>query len=302
MPTTATATASASATSGVRIDRARRSDLDVFLSLLSTTAPGEPVPPTVAQSLYPPPGPPFTHGTTLCLVARDADRQPVGALLGGIPRWVYQHELCRADRRLPLVLEHRVASIHAVALHPAHRRQGIARKLTRAAERRFRDAGFSLSVLEHAPALTGLYTRLGYHAGDSQLILAMPYGNLLGQQYETLLSAVKPLAPGVSVVTVPGAPARIVSGIIPGCHCPRRGRPPPAEPAPSQPSSHRSGRRPARISQTTTTDPTHALAGERPDITRSSSVAMACTSRFRPWCPASVPLSRRAATHARGHR
>ncbi|MET7309821.1 hypothetical protein ABZS68_22745, partial [Streptomyces sp. NPDC005571] len=42
---------------------------------------------------------------------------------------------------------------------------------------------------------------------------------------------------------------------------------------PSQPSSHRSGRHPARISQTTTTDPTQALAGERPDITRSSSVA-----------------------------
>ncbi|WP_425472858.1 GNAT family N-acetyltransferase [Streptomyces botrytidirepellens] len=128
-----------------------------------------------------------------------------------------------SGRQLSAALARRIFNIHTIAVAPGCRRQGIARKLIRSAERRARESGFQLAVLEHQPELTGFYTRLGYHAGDSRLLIAMPRRNLLSQCYG-LLTAAKPLTAQVSVVDVPGAPARIVSGLLPGTDLPESAR------------------------------------------------------------------------------
>ncbi|MGP4004816.1 GNAT family N-acetyltransferase [Streptomyces sp. 8N706] len=210
-PTTGPATASP-----VRIGDARPADTGTYLPLIAATTPGHPLPTNLGQVLSLRPGPPLSHGPILCLVAKNTHQHTVGALLGGVPKWVYEHPLC-ARTALPRFLKSRIAAIHAVAVHPNHRGQGIARKLIRAAERRFRQAGYQLLTLEHPPELTTFYEGLGY-LSDTKLIMKLPGEDLLGQQSNGLRSAAKPLSSRVEIVHIPGAPARIVSGILPGCH------------------------------------------------------------------------------------
>ncbi|MEU6071902.1 GNAT family N-acetyltransferase [Streptomyces sp. NPDC047082] len=215
MPTPALVGSPPPARSEVAIDAARPADEAAFHALIVSTTPGVPVPLAVASVVHLQPGPPFTHGTTLALVARTPDSpQPAGALLAGIPKWVYEHEMC-AGTLLPTVLSRLVFTIHGVAVAPHARGRGIARKLIRAAERRAREADFTLATLEHQPNLTGFYTRLGYHTGDRQLIIALTRNHFLGQVFGGMHTASKPLAPHVRVMDVPGAPARIVTGMLP---------------------------------------------------------------------------------------
>jgi GNAT superfamily N-acetyltransferase len=198
----------------VRIDDARLTDQSPFLSLLSTATPDEPMPLAVHMALFLEPGPPLSHGDALCLIARDAHHRPVGALIGGVPRWVYENPHC-AEYPVRDQLASRVAIIHGMAVHPDHRRQGIARKLIRAAERRFAHAGYRLLTLQHTPDRAPVYAKLGFRSSD-MLLINLPGGNLLTQQFGTMRSAARPLATDVDLVTVPGAPAPVVSGILPG--------------------------------------------------------------------------------------
>ncbi|MEU2357737.1 GNAT family N-acetyltransferase [Streptomyces misionensis] len=206
--------ASPEPTPPVRIGRARFRDLDAVCDLLSLVSPGEAVPRTVPVALSLPPGR-LTHGDCLCLTARLGDRI-VGVLMASPPRWTETHPL-----RIELVRS--VLYIGGVAVAPDCRGRGIASELLRAAEQHSRAAGLRLITLEHPPGLTGFYTRHGYTAGQERLLVALPDGvqvrKMPGHQ-----SAVKPLALRVGLTEVPGAPARVVTGLLPGCAVPPSAR------------------------------------------------------------------------------
>ncbi|MFI1203544.1 GNAT family N-acetyltransferase [Streptomyces sp. NPDC020883] len=207
------------------IDAARPADQDAFLSLVGLATPGTPVPESITGAIHLPLCPPLTHGTALALVARTPHSpHPVGALIGGIPQWVFAHPLCVERKVLPKLLSSLVFTISAVAVTPGARGQGIGRKLIRSAERRAREANFALVTLEHEPVLGDFYTRLGYHTGDRQLVIALTSCDLLGQEFDGLHTAYKGLTPNIRVVEVPGAPARIVSGMLPGSTLPASAR------------------------------------------------------------------------------
>jgi len=197
--------------SPVRVDNARLADTDAYLQLIAMATPGQPAPPAIARDLTLPPDYLLTHGR-VCLVVRDTHRHPIGALLASVPHWVHEHPAC-AGTPLPGLLQHLVVAINAIAVHPDHRQQGLARKLIRAAERRLTHTGYQLITLEHAPPLSPFYDKLGY-LSDPHLLMTLPKGNLLAVYTTGLLSAVKPLTGEIDVVRVPGAPARIVSGIL----------------------------------------------------------------------------------------
>jgi len=166
------------------------------------------------------PGPPFTHGPAMLLTAHlPGHAEPVGALVGGVPNWIYTHPL-NTSGNLAAVLSPLVFTIHTVAVRPEARGQGIGRKLIRAAERRAAQAGYTLATLEHEPDLAAFYTRLGYRTGQRKMIIALSPQDLCGMKYDDLWAAAKPLAAHVRIVDIPGAPAPIVSGMVPGSTLP----------------------------------------------------------------------------------
>ncbi|MEU6070627.1 N-acetyltransferase [Streptomyces sp. NPDC047082] len=213
----------------VKVEPLKSADSAEFCDLLALATPGEPLPREMEAAAFLSPGrPPFTHGPALCLTAStNSSDRPVGALIASFPDWVYTHPLCAASPYLGVLLKQHVIKIYAIAVHPDHRNQGIARALLDLAERRARRYRFTLSILEHERRnnLTGFYEHLGYTVADNQLIIAVPGGDLLGQllprRYKT---AAKPLRPTVRVLTVPGAPAPIVSGLWSGCEIPPTAR------------------------------------------------------------------------------
>ncbi|KNE78794.1 GNAT family N-acetyltransferase [Streptomyces xinghaiensis] len=208
----------------VRIVPARRADIGPYFDLIDLATPGRPRPPGLDRvlSLLPAP-PPLSHGPFLCLTARDRNDRVVGALLAGPPRWAFEHPLYTDVPELSLFLQECVTAVYAMAVDPAHRRRGIARRLLRAAERRFREAGYLLATLEHGTDLSGFYTHLGYTC-DPMLLINLPGDPLLGQTTSEGNSAVKPLHPQVRLHQVPGAPARIISGLLPGTDIPPTAR------------------------------------------------------------------------------
>ncbi|MFJ6438715.1 GNAT family N-acetyltransferase [Streptomyces sp. NPDC091416] len=198
----------------VRIGRARWRDLDAVSDLLSLVNPGEPVPNTIPLALSLPPGR-LTHGHCLCLTAR-VGGSIAGVLMASPPNWTETHRLRGA-------LVRSVLYIGGVAVAPDFRERGIASALLRAAEHHSRLAGLRLLTLEHPPGLTGFYDRRGYRAGQERLLVALPDG-LQVRKMPGHLSAVKSLALGVGLTEVPGAPADIVTGLLPGCEVPPSAR------------------------------------------------------------------------------
>lgn len=199
----------------IRIGRARFRDVDSFVDLLSLVNPGHPVPPLVSTALALRPGR-LTHGDCLCLVARSGERA-VGALMASPPRWIDAHPL-----RSSLVRS--VLYIGGVAVADGWRGQGIASALLNMSEQHSRHAGLRLLTLEHPPAMTAFYTRLGYSAGQERLIVALPGPALQERKMPGHLSAVKRLNLGVGLAEVPGAPANIVTDLLPGCSLPASAR------------------------------------------------------------------------------
>jgi GNAT superfamily N-acetyltransferase len=206
--------ASRDSTSPVRIGRARFRDLDPVSDLLSLVSPGEPVPSMVPVALSLPPGR-LTHGDCLCLTARVGNRI-AGVLMASPPRWTETHPLRAA-------LVRSVLYIGGVAVAPDYRKRGIASELLRAAEHHSRLAGLRLLTLEHPPGLTGFYNQRGYTAGQERLLVALPDGVQV-RKMPGHRSAVKPLALGVGLTEVPGAPAGVVTGLLPGCAVPPSAR------------------------------------------------------------------------------
>ncbi|MFF3256988.1 GNAT family N-acetyltransferase [Actinacidiphila glaucinigra] len=206
----------------VRIEAAVPADTHDYFELLMTALPDSQL--DVPEMLLHLPPMEFTHGPALCLVARDTRTgNVVGALLGAVPVWIDEHPLT-LPFTLPGVLlgalmADNIAETIAVAVDPAHRRQGIARNLITTAEQHFRDAGFKLAALHHAPALADFYARLGYHSCQRLLILT-PSGDMFGQGPKDGFIGAKPLRPSVDIVTMPHAPGPIVTGLFRGCVLP----------------------------------------------------------------------------------
>ncbi|MFJ8752020.1 GNAT family N-acetyltransferase [Streptomyces sp. NPDC102441] len=168
----------------------------------------------VAVALSFPPGR-LTHGDCLCLIAT-VGGQIVGALMASPPNWTERHPL-RGE------LVRSVLYIGGVAVAHDHRDRGIASTLLCAAEQHSRSAGLRLLTLEHPSALTGFYARHGYTAGQDRLLVALP-GGVQVRKMPGHQTAVKPLAFGVGIAQVPGAPAGIVTGLLKGCDVPPSAR------------------------------------------------------------------------------
>ncbi|ATM24516.1 hypothetical protein SMD44_p10017 (plasmid) [Streptomyces alboflavus] len=195
----------------IPIESASFRDLDAFCELVSLVDPGQPVPLSVPIALSLRPGR-LTHGHCLCLVAR-VDGKVAGALIASPPRWADEHPL-RASLGIGVLY------IAAVSVFPKYRSQGIASRLLRAAERHSRMAGVRLLTLEHPPGLTGFYTRHGFTAGQERMLVVLPNG-VQERKMPGHLSAVKPIAEGVRLAQVPGAPAPLVTGLLTrGCEIP----------------------------------------------------------------------------------
>ncbi|MFD6334874.1 GNAT family N-acetyltransferase [Streptomyces niveus] len=209
--------------SGVRVNETRPEDSGVFCDVLALATPGEPVSRAVAMAPRLKLGPPLTHGLTMCLTARTSDGQTVGALIASTPRWIFEHPAL-SGTVIPELVYDRVISIHGVAVHPGHRRQGVARKLIRSAERRARDAGYRVVILEHPKSLTGFYSRLGYDAGNAEHVLSLPQLRMVAQSATPLLCAAVPLTKEIHLTGVPGFPSRIICGLLPGTRLPATAR------------------------------------------------------------------------------
>nr|BEK71345.1 hypothetical protein KPHV_85720 [Kitasatospora purpeofusca] len=200
----------------VTIRPAVHQDTSDFLSLLAPADPTNPAPYAYARLvLATPRGGPLTHGRYLNLIAHAADGTPVGALAGGTPRWLYEHDAVRHDPQLQGALAARLCAIGGLAVHPGHRGTGVGKALLHQAERRCTRAGYGLMALDHTPALKPYFAPLGYTASWG-FIMALPApAPLFGQQVLGSLISAKPLDPQVHWQNVPGLPSPVLCGLLP---------------------------------------------------------------------------------------
>ncbi|MFM9462658.1 GNAT family N-acetyltransferase [Streptomyces scabiei] len=203
-----------------RLRDAGRRDLDAFMNLIRHADPEHPSPFHSARLMLGlAPEPPLSHNLNLCLIAEDRRGKPVGALLAGPPDWLVEHPGLRGPS-LVLALVHRMTMIQGVAIDPKYRGRGLGKALIRTAERRYREAGWALSMLVHDPSLAPFYQGLGYvsHPG---LLMNLPSPHpLIGQDFLNRLTALKPLAADVRLADVLFAPCPVISGVLPGSQVP----------------------------------------------------------------------------------
>ncbi|MFF2378373.1 GNAT family N-acetyltransferase [Streptomyces xiamenensis] len=169
------------------------------------------------------PTPPLSHDRSLALVAEDSTTGAVvGALLGGPPRWLFTHPgIDEVSLREHLV--YRLGMINGFAVHPAHRRRGLGTALLRTAEQRFAQNRYGLVTLDHQPNLDPFYRRQGYTVDDA-LLVHLPQQRLIGMTVDDTRMSAKPLHPAVRLAEVPGAPHRIITGLLPGASLPAHAR------------------------------------------------------------------------------
>lgn len=195
-------------------------DTGAFMSVI---APADPVHPDpfglVRTILASRPTPPLSHGRSLALVAEDSTTGAVvGALLGGSPRWLFTHPgIDRISLREHLVS--RLGMINGFAVHPAHRNRGIGTALLRTAEQRFTQNRYGLVTLDHQPDLDTFYRSRGYTVDDA-LLVHLPRQRLIGMTVDDTRMSAKALHPDVRLADVPGAPHRIITGLLPGASLP----------------------------------------------------------------------------------
>jgi GNAT superfamily N-acetyltransferase len=205
----------------VVVREARPADTAAFMAVIALADPHHPDPFGEARLvLAGPPEPPLSHFRQLFLIAETPGRAVAGALLAGVPRWLLEHpgiDTVSLQERLVA----RLGMIHAVAVHPDHRGRGIARTLIQQAEARFTQAGYGLMTLNHDPELDGFYRHLGYTV-DDRLLVHLPGDRLIGMTTDDTRMSAKALRPPVRLADVPGAPARIITGLLPGASLPAR--------------------------------------------------------------------------------
>lgn len=203
-----------------RLRDAGRRDLDAFMNLIRHADPEHPSPFHSARLMLGlAPEPPLSHNLNLCLIAEDRRGKPVGALLAGPPDWLVEHPGLRGPSLL-LALVHRMTMIQGVAVDPKYRGRGLGKALIRTAERRYREAGWALSMLVHDPSLAPFYQGLGY-ASHPGLLMNLPSPHpLIGQDFLNRLTALKPLAADVRLADVLFAPCPVISGVLPGSQVP----------------------------------------------------------------------------------
>lgn len=149
---------------------------------------------------------------TLALVATDERGRPVGALLGGVPKWLVNHPVCTPLHTIPLVK--RVAYISALFVRPEYRKIGVGRSLIERAEIEFRAAGRRLVTLMHTPELVSYYNALGYET-SSCFAAYVPKGLLLiAESADGTHMAAKALDPRVGRATVFGVPVPVLTGVL----------------------------------------------------------------------------------------
>ncbi|MFI8459158.1 GNAT family N-acetyltransferase [Kitasatospora sp. NPDC085464] len=207
----------------ITVRDATRADTSAFMDVIAHADPDDPNPFWPARAvLASRPAGPLSHGDNLCLLAEDNVGVLVGALLAGPPRWVLDHPGLAGQAQARKLLFSRVAVINGVAVHPGHRRQGIARAMLRSAEQRLTRAGRGLVTLDHSPALDGFYRRLGYSVNDA-LVVHVPGDRLLAIGDPNLRRSSKVLDRATRLADVPGLPYQVVTRLVPGAFLPDTG-------------------------------------------------------------------------------
>ncbi|MFD6335078.1 GNAT family N-acetyltransferase [Streptomyces niveus] len=151
-------------TPSITIRPVRADELDTFFALtllVDLRVPADELPAlkdTIAAVLRIEGGP-FSHGSNHFLFAETADGTPVGSIHVGPPTWMLKG---RIPPHILRTLVHRVSNIDTLAVHPDHRRQGIAAQLLARAETDFRQAGYRALTLRHAHDKKHFFTAHGY--------------------------------------------------------------------------------------------------------------------------------------------
>lgn len=202
---------------------ARYDDTGAFMNVIAHADPHHPDPFGIARAvLASSPEPPLSHGRDLCLVAEDSTGLIVGAVIAGAPRWVFEHpgidSTALEDR-----LVARLGMIHAVAVHPDHRRAGIGQAMIRYTEQRFAQAGYGIVTLNHDQDLDEFYRKLGYTVGD-HLTVHLPGRRMIGMTTDDTRMSTKPLRPPARLADVTGVPGQVITGLLPGASLPARAR------------------------------------------------------------------------------
>ncbi|WNI20152.1 GNAT family N-acetyltransferase [Actinacidiphila sp. ITFR-21] len=208
---------------GITIRDAGRPDADAVLRLVAAANPEDP---DAFESARPtldlPPIGPLSHFRALVVLAQDSSGEPVGALLGGAPVWLFEHEGIGHPALLDLLVA-RIGIVTAVGVHPDHRGQGVGAELVRHAVRRFTRAGYGLVTLNCVPSLERYYRRLGFTTMDT-LNVHLGAGYMIGQQWGDTKVAARPLDRYTALTDVPGLASPVVSGILPDSGVPRGAR------------------------------------------------------------------------------
>ncbi|MGW6144400.1 GNAT family N-acetyltransferase [Streptomyces sp. NPDC055140] len=143
---------------------------------------------TIAAALHDERGP-FSHGLNHFLFAETTDGTPVGAVHVGPAHWMLNPQIPARTRR---TLTDRVSNIDTIAIHPEHRRQGLATRLLAHVETDFRHAGFRALTLRHEHAKKHFFTTHGY-TSLPRLTVDLPPTGLFVQHDPGWKHAVKPL-------------------------------------------------------------------------------------------------------------
>ncbi|MFD8900538.1 GNAT family N-acetyltransferase [Streptomyces ardesiacus] len=134
-------------------------------------------------------GGPFSHGLNHFLFAETADGTPVGAVHVGPARWMLNRQI---PARIRHTLTDRVSNIDTIAVHPDHRRQGIATRILARVETDFRRAGYRALTLRHEHDKKRFFTAHGY-TSLPRLAVDLPPIGLFTQHDPGWKYAVKPL-------------------------------------------------------------------------------------------------------------
>ncbi|MEU9761897.1 GNAT family N-acetyltransferase [Streptomyces sp. NPDC047987] len=113
---------------------------------------------TLAAALQAKSGP-FSHGLNHFLLAETADGTPVGAAHVGPAHWMLNQKIPARTQR---TLTDRVSNIDTIAVHPDHRRQGIATDILTRVETDFRRTGYRALTLRHEHSKKHFFTAHGY--------------------------------------------------------------------------------------------------------------------------------------------